>query len=387
MDMALCLWNENENIDPAPSDAPAAESFCRDGAENQSQAGAQSGDYLHQRRRRAQRAAQTPEEILDRHIDNLDPNRIFSIPGASSSQPNAEENFPLSQIQNCGLLNDGNVCSLISLFLCFHRIQIKEHLIDPHFCFTINRTPDFPTLMFGKILKAMPSQNAFSLQLFIESWNQAGKDPTIHPGFNDIPSLAEALITNLQLKQYASRSPAISQFLGSFNCRRCGKEHVKVKNWELQIQAAIPLLQLPPGNQPANIFELFASYLEEPFETRCSNQECRNRIFNAKLETEAGVATVLAVNRFDENDRTRKRMNKLQLLRNESNMAGQNLLGELVSVVCHRGDVNHGHFVSYCVVADQWYLNDDSRSCVPSVNPMDQQINESETVDLLFFKS
>ena len=99
----------------------------------------------------------------------------------------------------------------------------------------------------------------------MESWNHANKNPCIDLGFADIISLGEGLVTNLQLKQYANRPPVFTQFLASFKCNRCGKEH---KNWEDQIQAAIPLLQLPPSsNQAVNVMQLLQYYIEEPFRT------------------------------------------------------------------------------------------------------------------------
>ena len=97
-----------------------------------------------------------------------------------------------------------------------HWVAFKYHLIYPHFCFTLNRTVDFPSLMFLKIMSTMPSQRSFSIQLFIESWNNSGKIPRIHPGFSDVAALAEGLLTNLQFKQYASRPPVVTEILGSF---------------------------------------------------------------------------------------------------------------------------------------------------------------------------
>ena len=132
--------------------------------------------------RSASRARQTPEDLLDRHLANLDTNSIYQIPDASQNQLGPEDIFNASHLQSFGLLNDGNICSLVSLILCFHRIGIKDHLIDPHFCFNLDRTLDFPSLVFHKILSAMPSQNSFSLQLFIKSWNQSGKAPSIDVG-------------------------------------------------------------------------------------------------------------------------------------------------------------------------------------------------------------
>jgi hypothetical protein len=167
--------------------------------------------------------------------------------------------------------------------------------------------------------------------------------------------------------------------LASFKCNRCGLDHVRVKNWEYQIQASIPLLQLPQGNQSVNVLQLLNDYIEESFQTRCGNLACRNRIFDARLESVLGHFTIIAVNRFV--DPTVKLMNKLELTRPAQLPLDP---GDLVSVVCHRGDVNRGHFVSYHRIDDQWYLNNDSRQCSPSGNPLESTIG-SETVELLFF--
>ena len=71
-----------------------------------------------------------------------------------------------------------------------------------------------------------------------------------------------------------------------------------------------------------------------------------------------------------------------------STRIGPDLMGDLVTCICHRGDVNRGHFVSYHQVDGQWFLNDDSRPCSPALNPLeDRNIDESETIKLLFFKN
>ena len=154
-----------------------------------------------------------------------------------------------------------------------------------------------------------------------------------------------------------------------------------MKNWENQIQAEIPLLQLPSGNQPANVLQLLDDHIQENFQTRCGNLACKRRIFDAKLDVELGHFTIIAVNRFV--DPTVKLMNKLDVTRTNQMHID---LGQLVSVVCHRGDVNLGHFVSYHRVDNQWYLNNDSRPCSQSQNPLEAS-NGSETVELLFFKT
>ena len=331
-------------------------------------------------RRRAGRGRNsTPADLLERYLSDFDPDNIFNIPEASQ---NTDDGFTPEHLQRDGILNDGNVCSLISIILCFHRLGLKNHLIDPHFCVTLSRTPDFPSLVFMKILTAMPSLHPFSLQLFMESWNHSNKSPRIDPGFADITSLAEGLVTNLQLKQYANKPPVFTQFLASFKCNQCGREHKRIKNWEDQVQAAIPLLQLPSSNQTVDILQLLQVYVQEPFQTRCGNLGCRTRIVDARLEVELGFFTILAVDRFQFGQNTAKLLNKLQIQNGHQTLD----LGELVSVVCHRGDVNQGHFVSYHKVGQQWFLNDDSRKCSPSNNPLEQTNAVSETVDMLFFK-
>ena len=131
------------------------------------------------------------------------------------------------------------------------------------------------------------------------------------------------------------------------------------------------------------MMQLLKSHLDEPFQTRCGNLGCKSRIVDARMEVEPGFFTILTVDRFQfGNNPPVKLMNKLIVDKGDEQSLD---LGELVSVVCHRGDVNHGHFVSYHVVGQQWYLNDDSRRCAPSGNPLQQTVS-NETVDMLFFK-
>ena len=374
---------EPANDLPAEDDASAGQSAARNTASSGRPSGPR-GRATHAPGR--QRARQTPEYLLERHLEDLDPNRIYDIPGPSQTQ-SPDGIFRISDLQSVGLLNDSNICGLISIFSAFHRTGLKDHLIDPHFCFTQNRTVDYPSLVFLKIMSAMPSDLPFSLQLFIESWNFSGKTPRIHPGFSDVSALAEGLVTNLQFKQYASRPPVLTEFLGSFKCSRCGRENLCVKRWAMQVQAAIPLLQLPPNNLPADVSDLLAAYVDERFETHCTDLNCNHRILDGKLEVKPGFFTILAISRFDINDPNNKQMNRLTIP-SEPVRIGHNLMGDLVSIVCHRGDVNQGHFVSYHQVDRQWFLSDDSRQLSPSQNPLEDGLgDESETIELLFFKN
>lgn len=152
---------------------------------------------------------------------NLGLERLLKIFFTDRCIPKSDESrspdgsFNITHLQATGLQNDGNICYLLSLLLCLHRIGIKDHLIDASLSLTTNHnhTLDFSSMVIRKILSAFPSQNSFSVQLFIESWNRAGKAPRITPGFAEIDALAESIISSLQLKQYASRPPVLTELL------------------------------------------------------------------------------------------------------------------------------------------------------------------------------
>ena len=322
-----------------------------------------------------------PAALLDRYVSTIDPQDVYSIPLASSSQQSSGV-FDISHLQSQGLLNDGNHCSMISILQSLHRINIKQHLIDPHFCVTNVNTPDYPALLLHRILSAMPSPAPFSPHLLIEAWNRSGRQPSIQPGFSDLPALIEALLTHMRLKQYSTR-PVVTRYLASFTCPACGKDYDRVSYWEAKV-GDVPLLNVPRNNETANVPDIFADYLQQPINTRCTNQNCRQMIRNGRIVTDLGLFTIISINRFDI-DSPDKKLNKLDMTINNPDLVGNNLLGDLVSCVCHRGDVNHGHHVSYHKVGSDWFLNDDSRISHISVSPFQQTTHETETIELLFF--
>ena len=93
-----------------------------------------------------------------------------------------------------------------------------------------------------------------------------------------------------------------------------------------------------------------------------------------------GYFTIIALSRM--NRSSVKLMNRLEMTRNDQLIDP----GKLVSVVCHRGDINRGHFVSYHCVDDQWFLNDDSRQVFSTNNPVENPSTRTETIELLLFK-
>ena len=268
---------------------------------------------------------------------------------------------------------------MISVILCFHTIGVLQHLIDP---FSVQM--DMAMMTLHKVLSALPSSQPFSLQLFRESWNEAGKIPKIYAGYSDIAALVEGLIANLQLKYFTDRPPFFTRIFGSFNCPACDKTYDMVLNWENQTTENIILLQLPDNEEDVDVYELYYNFLTESFTTRCDVPECRNVIHGGIRIRDPGLYTVIAVNRLDIDNPSKKLKNRLKYTHRYEHEYP--LLGKLVSVACHRGDVEKGHFISYHLVDDQWYLNNDSQDCTPCNNPL-SCTSRDETIELLFFQN
>ena len=65
------------------------------------------------------------------------------------------------------------------------------------------------------------------------------------------------------------------------------------------------------------------------------------------------------------------------------------ILGNLISVVAHKGDTNQGHFICYSKLddSDVFYVNSDSRRAYQSNCHPFQSGDNTETVDLLVYKN
>ena len=59
---------------------------------------------------------------------------------------------------------------------------------------------------------------------------------------------------------------------------------------------------------------------------------------------------------------------------------------QLVSVISTRGADLRGHYVSYHLAGDWWYLNDDSRDISRAADPL-LQLLPDEAVSILFYSS
>ena len=78
---------------------------------------------------------------------------------------------------------------------------------------------------------------------------------------------------------------------------------------------------------------------------------------------------------------------RTKLVCQDSQTGGDQLLGELVSVISHLGGADGGHWISYHQVHGNWFINNHSDSIVRSpYHPFDSP-NMFETVNLCLFSS
>ena len=61
-------------------------------------------------------------------------------------------------------------------------------------------------------------------------------------------------------------------------------------------------------------------------------------------------------------------------------------LGNLTSLICHKGGINRGHYVSYHHIGDSWFLNDDDRDIATMSDPFNNRNDISETLEVLIFE-
>ena len=118
----------------------------------------------------------------------------------------------------------------------------------------------------------------------------------------------------MPLKTYRTIK-VITEFTASFHCTRCFKNYSKVKNWEGQVGAAVPVLQIRPNDLIVSVPDLLEEYIGQTVTTRCSDPLCLQRISDGKLEVGRGKYTVLAIDRIDLSLPGGKRLNKLSLFK------------------------------------------------------------------------
>ena len=311
----------------------------------------------------------------------MDGRGIFKIPEPSNVLANVSD-FRGNMLQGWGLYNDGNVCGLVSLFLAFHRMVIVEYLIDPSLIFNDNNLPDYPLCMLIYILRAIPSQRAFSVQNFIRCWNASGKVPALHPN-EDIYVLAEGLISQLPLIPRANGLPPIfTRFLLQMDCQLCGNNQL-METWDGKSFLTVPSLQVPRAPQRVSVTTLLNNFIMERRRSRCNI--CNTLNDNLSMEVQKGIFTVVNMKRqpeYGDNVAT-KVLTKLEI-EPESNQS-RKLTQKLISVVNHVGNLHGGHWLSYHLCQQSWYRNDDAQCVIFSHHPFNTVDAISESSNLLSY--
>ena len=236
---------------------------------------------------------------------------------------------------------------------------------------------DWPALVLSRILQALPSNQAFHIQNFLETWNVEGLAPRLQS--NDDLSIADGILRQLPLSGQ-DNIPALTQYLATFECFYCGHGDQNCPQWDEKPFSVVPTLSVPQNNRPIPVETLLDGFLQLPMMITCP--QCRNLI-PASWKVVKGLYTVLYLNRV--NDRGNITRTRLQT-GHQANIPNQDVLGELVSVVCRAGEnLDGGHFTSYHQVGGQWLWNDDNRMLkVCNFHPFNRN-QGFETVDLLCY--
>ena len=304
----------------------------------------------------------------------MDPLQVYPIPNTSNLQPINHLRFRVDQLQP-GILNDSNCCCLLSLLLCLHRLSLVNFFIDPSQMMR-NGAPDFTIMTLMKILKALPSTQAFSINSFITSWNRDGRG--IQLGQNEDLYIVEGILKQLSLR-HRGPGPVLTLFKASYFCPQCQVQYRGITEWLNQRFELIPELRLPDQQQQVNPADLITELMNERFQVIC--QVCQHQINDASFDIQKGKFTILTLNRAVIRNR---RMAKIMtpISSGVSNCRGSQFIGELVAVVCHRTQP-HLHWVSYTKADNRWFRNDDHNPPVPAA-PFNSG-NPDETINMLCY--
>ena len=164
--------------------------------------------------------------------------------------------------------------------------------------------------------------------------------------------------------------------MASYTCT-CGSSEV-LNVWNSQLFSSVPLLTIPQQVRPVTLGSLVTTLLETPINLSCS--QC-NEPLNGSLRAVRGKYSIYAINRRTGG----QSLIRTSLSDQDSQTEGEQLLGELVSVVSHKGGAGGGHWISYHYVGGSWYINNDDNLIIRSpYHPYDSP-NLAETVNLCIF--
>ena len=238
--------------------------------------------------------------------------------------------------------------------------------------------PNFISLMFKEILKALPSSNPFSVQLFIIVWNL---NRVGHPiGQNeDISNLSDLLLSEIPLLYVNASTPAVTEFLVQYQCQ-CGHQERNMQNWPGKMFYRLPNINVGQSAAAVPVGQLLNTLLQTVIPFRCAS--CRGAV-NGQYQVKKGRYTALRFDRFHHSNWRVVLPTRLSIAR--SNTVADQYLGRLVSVIAHVGDNQGGHYVTYTEVSGAWYQNsDDNPLYMVNFHPLNSR-NPDETVNFLVF--
>ena len=316
------------------------------------------------------------------NLNNVGPN--IAIPQHRSLVPATP--FLDRNINPRGLLNDGATCGLISLVTNLHRMGIVRLFVPMDQIRTNNgRNADYPILVLRQILLALPSPQPFSLQLFVNSWNQSAQtDPQRAPIVgNDDLLMIDSIFTALKPMLQVTNPPILTTFTVKYTCNSNVCNNNTYRDLDLTNVAlfkTVPMITLPSHGRYVNVGQLLTNFLAEHHNMVCLM--C-GTMCDATIEAKKGKYTLLVL---DRRGLQAHGLNQKQLVDQRRNSPGDNLLGELVACICHRGDAAGGHWVAYSRSGHGvWWLNNDDHRAAQSPNHPFQSRVQGETVDFLCY--
>ena len=230
------------------------------------------------------------EQHLQSMLDRSSIQQGSQIPGATK-QFSSTGRFTFNMLQKNGILNDGNLCAIISIILSIHRLRIKRYLIDKDQC------QEFFTMSIHKTLAALPSQRPFSIQQLVHSFNFCSPPSSqINIGqFLDCAEHADNILRKLEIKRGSEE--IFTKYLGSFFCAACNQSFEDIEDWPSRLSYIIP--SFPVGGidgTSVDIWTLLEEYVNRPIESTCS--VCRGTI-TGKLRVKPGKFSIFGINRLE----------------------------------------------------------------------------------------
>ena len=297
--------------------------------------------------------------------------QVPPLPPPSTVQlPNAQQQFAANHLQFNGIINDDNTCCLLSFVLCCHRMNLRSFFPQVNQILQHNTgLPDYASILFLEILKALPSNRAFSVSIFMPVWN------SIHPGTplgqnEDIVSISELLISSLPLLPQ-SNIRVLTEFNSQYDCLHCGHQARHQRDWISKSFHSIPILNIDQNNNPVPVGTLLSNLLATQFNVVCGS--CGQHTMG-QYHTRRGHFTLLRLNRIllsSNNNQQILSNTRLSMMRTPA--VAEQYLGHLVSCISHSGSIQGGHYRSYHCAGrnNNWYCNDDDRQLSRIRHPFD----------------